>query len=750
MITIFIQVKGIVQGVGFRPFVYNLALKHNIKGWVNNDDRGVNIILYSSKKNCQDFIDELQKNPPKLSQIEEIQIEEIDFCEDFKSFEIKESQTNNNKSTIISSDIAICEDCKADIDDIDNFRYFYPLTNCINCGPRYSIIKTIPYDRCNTSMDKFELCEKCQEEYKNPLNRRYHAQPICCSQCGPKVVLYNNQNQALKSNIDAIKQTVELIKEGYIVAIKGMGGFHIVCDSLNDATIKELRIRKNRPSKPFAVLFQDLESIKNQTILNEKELEVINSKEKPIVLLKKSKNYNLSSLIAPNIDILGCFISYTPLHHLLFKYLNNPLIATSANLKDEPIIISKDEILEKLSLIVDFVLDFDRDIINGCDDSIVQVIKNDVFVLRNARGYAPSFLRLNESRATNILSFGANQKSTISLSFEKNIFLSPYIGDLNSIESIKYFSKTIKTFERFYDFKPNILICDKHPNYESTKYAKELEKENPNIKLIQIQHHYAHILSVMAEHNLDEEVLGFAFDGTGFGDDGNIWGGEVFIASRNEYKRVHHLNYFKLLGGEMAIKEPKRVALSLLFDNFGLEEILNLDISTIKAFTIQEIKNLYLMHQKDLNAPKTSSIGRLFDAVSSLANILHNQSYEGETGLLMESFYDKNIEDSYGYILKEDIIDISLMIKEIVKDGENRVLISSKFINTIVNMIWDISTKYPKFPVAISGGVFQNRVLMEKLIEKFKRENKTIYFNKKIPSNDSGISVGQNYIREKN
>ena len=744
MINKKIKITGIVQGVGFRPFVYNLALKYDIKGWVNNDEKGVNILLSSSEENIQNFINELKSNPPILAKINSINIEKITEIKEYKTFEIIQSESSKNKSTIISADIAICDDCLNDINDMSNFRYNYSLTNCTNCGPRYSIIKTVPYDRINTSMFSFELCEKCKNEYENPTNRRYHAQPIACEKCGPNVVLYSNKNEVLSSDINAIKEIAQKINEGSIVAIKGMGGFHLICDANNDKTIEDLRTRKSRLNKPFAVMFKDINSIKSYVELTPKEEEFLSSKEKPIVLVKKKKEFNLSQLLAPNINHLGSFIAYTPLHHLLFRYLNNPIVATSANLKGEPIIISKDEIIEKLSDVVDFILDFNRDILNASDDSVIQIVDNDITKIRNARGYSPTAFSFENKSKKKILSLGANQKSTISLYFENNLILSPYIGDLNSLKSMEYFERTIETFKRFYDFEPEVLVCDKHPNYESTKFALKLKQTNPNLELVQIQHHYAHVLSVMAEYKLNKDVLAFIFDGTGYGDDGNIWGGEVFVASKTEYKRVNHFKYFKLLGGEKAVLEPKRVALSLLFDSFSLEEVLNLEIPCVKAFKESEIKMLHTMWQKGLNSPLTSSVGRLFDAVASFANILHIQSYEGETGLQIEENYDKTITQSYAYEIIEGKIELSSMIKQMILEKDKKQ-ICSKFINTIGQIILDISNLYKDLPIVLGGGVFQNRTLLELLVNKFKEQNREFYYNKNIPLNDGGISVGQIY-----
>ncbi len=738
MLTYKIRIKGIVQGVGFRPFVFNLASKYSINGWVNNDEKGVNILAFSSKENIENFIKELKENSPPLSKIDSIEIEELKSTKIYTKFEIKKSETSNNKSTIISPDMAICQDCIDDINDESNFRANYALTNCTNCGPRYSIIKTVPYDRCNTSMAEFILCEACKKEYEDPTNRRYHAQPVACEKCGPQVKLYDKNNKKISSSLEAIKEVATLINSGKIVAIKGLGGFHLVCDATNEEVVNTLRQRKNRPAKPCAVMFKTMEQIKENTSLTKKEGELLNSKEKPIVLVKKAVS-TLAKSLAPNIDRLGCFLPYTPLHHLLFKFLHNPIVATSANLKDEPIIRFKDEVLEKLGNVVDFVLDFNRDIVNACDDSVVQVVNDEISKLRNARGYAPTSLKLEKKVSKKILALGANQKSTIALAFEDNLILSPHIGDLNSIESMEYFTRTIETFKNFYDFEPDVIVCDKHPNYESTKWAKSLNKE-----LVFVQHHYAHILSTMAEYKLKEKVLGFAFDGTGYGDDGNIWGGEVFICNNKTYERAYHLKYFKLLGGEKAVKEPRRVALSLLFDTFTLEEVLSLDTSIVKQFNEQEIKMFHMVWQKGLNTPLTSSMGRLFDAIASLADLVHFQSFEGETGLAIEQNYDETIVESFDFEIIEKQIDLSLMIKQIVQENDIKV-ICSKFLNTIVKIILTISKNHENLPLLFSGGVFQNKSLLEQLSKALNRKQIKYYYSKEIPLNDGGISVGQIY-----
>ncbi len=737
MKTLQIGIKGTVQGVGFRPFIYNLAVKYSLKGWVNNSDTGVNICIEGDELAIESFLDDITEFAPPLSKIDEINTLERDF-EGFETFEIVKSETSSNKTTIISPDIAICDDCIKDIKDVNNFRFEYPFTNCTNCGPRYSIIETVPYDRVNTSMEKFSLCKDCKKEYEDPSNRRYHAQPLCCSKCGPKVQLFDMKNNKISQDNEAIKDIARFINEGKIVAIKGLGGFHIVCDATNDLVVETLRDRKIRPAKPFAIMFKSLKQIKKYLTITQKEEEIISSKEKPITIVK-SNSMGLSKYIAPNLDRVGCFIAYTPLHLILFKYLDIPIIATSANLSGEPIIRFKDEIIIKLNKVVDYVLDFNRDIINACDDSVVQVVNNDLQILRNARGYTPVSFKLPKKIDKKILALGANQKSTISIAFEDVIITSPHIADLDSITSMEYFERTIETFKRFYDFEPDLIVCDKHNAYESTKWALK-----QNCKVVQIQHHYAHLLATMCEYNLDEKVLAFCFDGTGLGDDGNIWGGEVFMSSKKNFKRIFNFKYFKLLGGEKSIKEPKRVALSLLFENFSLDEIKNLNLPLLKKIKYSELILYHKMWENSLNSPETSSLGRIFDAIASFANLVHEQSFEGETGLKIEMFYDESIKESYSYEIINSQIDISSCIKEIVIDKDAKI-ICSKFLNMLVDIIINISKNHRTFPVVLTGGVFQNKTLLELVVKQLDKNYIKYFYSKKVPLNDAGISVGQIY-----
>jgi hydrogenase maturation protein HypF len=726
MIRYLYNITGTVQGVGFRPFIYKLAHSLNLTGFVFNDSSGVTIELQGEIKSIDEFDILLQTELPPLATINNLTKNKIEpvVSDEFK---IIKTQNNRSKTTFVSTDVKVCDDCLKDIKKEGKY-YNYFATNCTNCGPRYSIIKTVPYDRINTSMQEFTMCESCKEEYTNPLNRRYHAQPISCNNCGPKLSLSSIDNKLISFD-NIYKHTAKLIKDGKILAIKGIGGFHIVCDATNDKAIQKLREYKHRPSKPFAIMCKDINQIEEIVHMNEKEKVVLNSLEAPIVVCDKndSESYKISSFVAPNINKIGCFLAYTPLHHLLFEYLKNPIVATSANLGGEPILTSKESIQQKLPFI-DFIVDYNREIINAVDDSVVQVINNNIQLLRAGRGYTPTVIKLDKKIDKKILAVGANAKNSIALAFDDTIIISPYIGDLDSIISFEYFERTITTFQNFYDFMPDIIVCDKHPNYETTKWAKK-----QNIKLIEVQHHLAHIYATKAEYLLGKkEYVGFSFDGTGYGDDGKLWGGEVFVND----KRTYHFKTIKLLGGEKAIKEPRRVALSMLFDKYSLDEVLNLECSTVKAFTQTEIKMLYNSYSKNINAPETSSIGRIFDAIASFSDLLHLQSYEGEAGLYCENNYDPTLQNIFSYEIINGVIKINydFFIDDLV----------SVFINTLVDIIVNISLEEQK-EVLLSGGVFQNKTLLLLVIEKLKKLNIQYYFQNKTSINDGGIALGQSY-----
>ncbi|WP_415398513.1 carbamoyltransferase HypF [Sulfurimonas sp. CS5] len=713
------KIFGQVQGVGFRPFVYKIANELNLNGFVKNSEKGVDLELEGEILQIEEFMKILNSDRlPPLANIDKIQQIEIKplYREQFEIIHSTLSVNNGSKVALVIPDTAICEECLFDTDSPYKLKYYnYFATTCTNCGPRYSIIQTVPYDRENTSMSKFKMCASCEEEYTDPLNRRYHAQPISCNDCGPTLT-------------DTIEKTAEFIKNGKIVAMKGLGGFHIVCDATNDEVIERLRVHKNRPTKPLAIMCKDLEQVKQLASASKKEQELLKSKEAPIVILKKSidAQMKLSDKVAPNIDRIGCFLPYTALHHLLFKHLENPIVATSANLGSEPIIIKAQDIKEKLPF-VDFVLDFDRDIVNGVDDSLVQVVNGNPQMLRLSRGYAPKVIKLPFKSEKKILAVGANAKNAIAFVIEDNIILSPHIGDLGSLKAFEFFERTIETFKRFYDFEPDVIVHDMHPSYETTKWAKKQDKE-----LVEVQHHLAHIYACKAEFGLSGDYLGFSFDGTGYGSDGKLWGGEIFVGETRKYS----FKQLKLLGGEKAIKEPRRVALSMLFDNYSLDEVLSIDLDLVRSFKASEIKILHQSHTKNLNAPLSSSVGRLFDAMASFSNLLQFQSYEGEAGLICEQNYNPDVTKTFEYKIVDGIIDIEF-------DFFDKELVT-RFITTLAQIVLDIS-KQEKMEVILSGGVFQNKTLLELVASGLEKEKIKHYYQQETAINDGGIALGQAY-----
>ena len=751
-----IEVGGIVQGVGFRPFVYQQALLHSLSGYVLNNGAGVVIEVQGEVSNISKFLLQLENSAPSLSRVDTLESTEVS-TQNSDGFSIIESN-KSGVNTMVSADISMCDDCKKEMRDPRNRRYKYPFINCTNCGPRYTIVNSLPYDRKNTSMQRFEMCDECREEYEDPLNRRFHAQPISCYNCGPKLIRSELVNDNLGHDEKLVEHFAKSIVHGKSVAIKGVGGFHIVCDATNEEALKELRLHKRRPTKPLAVMFKNITAIKKVCILSKEEERLILSKERPIVLVSKKKITTLAESVAPNIDKIGVFLAYTPLHELLLGELNRPIVATSANLSDEPIIRDEAELFDKLPLVVQSALSNEREILNACDDSVMMSVEGQDIMLRLSRGFAPKSLYTSKTKTKKILALGANQKSTITLAFDKHLIISPHIGDLNSLEAFEYFLRTLDTFKRFYDFEPDVIVCDKHPKYETTKWAKTYVAQNPNIELLEVQHHYAHALACMAEYNLEGEALAFCFDGTGYGEEklngearegalghGTLWGGEVLVVTPESYKRKYHLQNFSLLGGEKAVREPRRIALGLLFECYGLKEILEMSSELVNSFSKEEINTYYLMYQKNINSPKSSSMGRLFDGVYALSGNLKALAYEGESGLIMETLSHKQrSRATYKYSIDDDVIEFKDMIEEIVNE-KNTKLISSKFLNTLTKMIVEISKKHSDLPIILSGGVFQNATLLAKVIRAFKANNITYYIQSQTPINDGGISLGQAY-----
>ena len=753
-----IQITGTVQGVGFRPFVYNLAKKYNLNGFCQNDSRGVLIEVQGEL--IDRFIEEIKTSPPPLSRIEELTSRVLVDGEAYKDFIIRESVSHEGNFTFVSPDIATCQDCLKELFDPMDRRYHYPFINCTNCGPRYSITKDIPYDRSKTTMDCFTMCEACENEYHDPANRRFHAQPNACPVCGPQLMLLNNEGFAVQTQ-DPISTVCTLLHDGKIVAVKGLGGYHIACDALNSKSVSLLRKRKYREDKPFAVMMESIETVNKFCFVNVKEETFLLSIQRPIVLLRKKSDCAIPHDIAPDNLYLGVMLPYTPLHHLIIKESGLPLVMTSGNVSDEPIAYKDTEALERLKGIADYFLVHDRDIFMRCDDSVVKVVEDNEMIIRRSRGYAPFPVRLQYSFPKPVLACGAFLKNTFCLARGNHAFLSHHIGDLENTETMNSYETAIEHYKRLFSIEPEVIAYDLHPEYLSTKYA--LAQRDDMFK-IGVQHHHAHIVSCMAENGIHDKVIGVVFDGLGYGDDGNFWGGEFFIADLSGYQRAGHLDYVPMPGGEQAIKEPWRMAISYLHHMYGN------DIHLLRLFNtpkfIQEkndtLEILIKMLSRKINSPLTSSMGRLFDGVASLLDLQHSVNYEGQAAVKLESIADEHIVEHYPFDIDVSvgarcsvpiIIQWQPVIKHIIEDMHHRIaspVISARFHNSIVEMVVQVCTMLRNSKgindVVLSGGVFQNNFLLSRLVKKLKLQGFTVYSHKKVPCNDGGLSLGQAVI----
>lgn len=754
-----IQLEGIVQGVGFRPFIHRLSQRSGLAGFTANTSYGVEIEVEGEGKIIRDFYRSLYRELPPLAKITQRRIKFI-RPKGYRDFIIKESKNTYLKNALISPDIGICNDCLKELFTSNDRRHLYPFINCTNCGARFSIIQGLPYDRPLTTMRKFKLCPSCKNEYENILDRRYHAQPNACAACGPQVELFAHNTQYTIHNtkgINAVKETIKLLKAGNIVAIKGIGGFHIACDAQNTKAVVKLRIRKKRPFKPFAIMMRDLAQIKSICHVSGLEKRILFSPERPIVLLKKKINSKATETLAPNNNYLGVMLPYAPLHYLLFseelsgQIPLTSLVATSGNIADEPIEIKNNEAVNNLSGICDYFLMHNRDIYNRLDDSIVQAVNNKPMILRRARGYCPLPFPVN-AKMKKILGTGAELKNTFCLTRNRFAFLSQYIGDLKTYNTFSFYKQGISRFLSLFAVKPKIIAYDLHPDYLSTQYAKKLKYNNKGIKLAGIQHHQAHIASVIAEHRIKENVIGVSFDGVGYGLDGKIWGGEFFFGNTRGLKRIAHLKYMPMPGADKATQEPYRMAISCLHMAFG-QELDKLKIDFVKKFKpkIYNIINLIT------NSPVfTSSAGRLFDAVSALLGICEIITYEAQAAIELQQAAEKSkTSSSYVFnLLKETgglfIIEPEGVIRGIVSDLERRIAkeeIARKFHNGLIGIAGATCRIIRRMnrinTVALSGGVFQNKLLLEGLTLYLKKSGFKVYYNELLPINDGAISLGQ-------
>ncbi len=733
-----IKVYGVVQGVGFRPFVYRLAKRYGLKGWVLNTSSSVEIEVEGEEKNVEKFITDLQSKFPPIARIEKIEVEDS-LLNNYQDFLIKESKEDLGYQ-LISPDIAVCKDCLRELFDPKDRRYRYPFINCTNCGPRFTIIKDIPYDRKNTTMAKFKMCQDCEVEYNDPLDRRFHAQPNACPVCGPKLWIEGIESE------DPIKETIKLLKEGAIVAIKGLGGFHLACSATNSIAVKLLRERKRRRYKPFAVMMKDIDTVKRYCYVSQEEENLLDSPQSPIVLLRIKNLGDISEEVAPNNNYLGVMLPYTPLHHILLREADIPLVMTSGNLSEEPICQDNEEALDRLRGIADYFLLNDRDIYSRYDDSVVFALKDKLQIIRRARGYAPSPIKL-PFKVRQTLACGGELKNTFCLTKDNYGFISQHIGDLENIETLEHFINTVGLYKRLFRIEPEVIACDMHPDYLSTRYALQFEGTLP---VVMVQHHYAHIVSCMAENGITEPVIGIAFDGSGYGLDGNIWGGEVLISDYDSFIRKAHLEYLPMPGGELAIRKPYRLAIGYLYATFGtVPKLLSLD-----RISEEEIKIIKEQIEKRINTPFTSSMGRLFDAVSSILGVCNEATYEGQPAIELEmAIKDNNSEECYTWEIEKDndtfIVKVKPLFEGLLDDIGNvpNSHISIKFHNTIARIIVNLSTLIREETkintVVLSGGCFQNRVLLEKSLELLEGEKFKIHIHSNIPCNDGGISLGQ-------
>lgn len=738
-----IVIEGIVQGVGFRPFIYNLANSFDLKGFVNNNSEGVHIDIEGDEETINKFLSRIEHNPPPLARIEKILAREASVLH-HGIFAIKESQKILDKITLISPDVAICKDCEEDINSKTNRRSGYAFTNCTNCGPRFSIIKALPYDRDKTTMNEFGMCQECAREYSDPTNRRFHAQPNACKACGPEIWAEDNKGNKLELE-DPISFAQNEIMEGKIIAVKGLGGYHLVCDGWNESAIHTLRTRKRRPFKPLAVMMKNIETIKEHCNVTELEEKFLTGIRKPIVILNQKKDYDLPQAIAPHQKTLGVMLPYTPLHSLLFSDKIEALIMTSANMKGLPIEHLDSGARKSLSGIVDYFLIHNREIYLPIDDSVIRVVEEKQTMIRRARGFVPEPFKVLNMR--DILACGPNMKNTFCISKDGFLFLSQFNGDLENLETFEHYKNNIEHFKEVFSFSPKVIAHDMHPGYLSTKYA--LDYDLPKIA---VQHHHAHLVSCMFENNLERQVIGVCFDGTGYGTDGKIWGGEFMVCDKKEFTRVGHLDYIKMPGGEKAIKEPWRMGVSYLYKALGTSKEACAGLFEQYGEAAQKLIDII---DANINCPQTSSMGRLFDAVSNIVGITDKVTYEGQAAIELEAISDIEIQEAYSYkIIKQQqdmyIIEPYKMIKEVIKDklnGVSRKIMASKFQNTIVALSVSMCTYVRKDTsineVALSGGVFQNAFLLTKICRNLEKEGFEVYTHTHLPSNDGGVAIGQ-------
>lgn len=741
-----LKITGIVQGVGFRPFVYSLATRHALTGFVLNNSGGVTIEIEGPQAELEAFASELKNNPPPLAVIETFAVKAVSPGGS-QRFEIHLSEAVSGESTPISPDIATCDACSRELADPADRRYRYPFLNCTDCGPRFTIIRDIPYDRPLTTMAGFKMCPACEREYHDPLNRRFHAQPNACPQCGPTLSFHPGG----QTGGAALEETKRALAEGKIIAVKGIGGLHLACDATNDSTLAELRRRKGRVDKPFALMVRDLELVKQYALVNEEEARLLLSRQRPVVLLR-GRDPNLPSpLVAPGNKHLGFFLPYSPLHQLLLD--DKPLVMTSGNRSDEPIARDNDEALERLGPLADGFLLHNRDIHVVCDDSVVRVFEGHELPIRRSRGYAPMPISLKKP-GPSLLATGGELKATLCLTRGDHAYMSQHIGDMENLETLGAFERAFDHLRALFRVEPERIVCDMHPGYLSTRWAREFSGAK-GLPLCQVQHHHAHIASLMAEHGLNgsEPVIGVSFDGTGYGTDGAIWGGELLLADFRSFRRLGHLKYIPLPGGDASVKRPYRMALAHLAAA-GVPCLKDLPCAV--AVPAEEKKILNRQLATGFNCVDTSSMGRLFDAAASLLGIRHTVTYEAQGAMELEAIADAACHDGYEFAVsagEEIIFDPAPVWREMIADWQRNTalsVISARFHRAVAALIvaaCGIARERTNIAqVALSGGVFQNVLLLAWAKRALEENGFNVLTHRLVPANDGGLALGQALI----
>ena len=752
-----ISVRGIVQGVGFRPFIYALAQRHGLAGLVRNDAEGVHIEAEGPPEELELFLQGIREKAPPLAVVETVSWRPLAALRE-RDFRIEESREGVRRRALISPDVATCGECVAELFDPADRRYRYPFTNCTNCGPRFTITRSVPYDRAMTTMAHFEMCLKCRREYDDPSDRRFHAQPNACPVCGPQVRLLDRFGHEVHSKPgDSILHTARILGGRAVVAIKGLGGYHLACDPFDARAVRTLRGRKARQDKPFALMARDLEQVRKLCRIGPEEEILLASPARPIVLLERLERSGIVEEVAPRQDTLGVMLAYTPLHHLLLHDAGIPLVMTSGNNSDEPIAYRDEEAFEQIGAIADYFLVHDRPIHMRTDDSVVRVDRREVYPIRRSRGYAPAPLGVAESFRQHILACGGELKNTFCVAKERHVFLSHHIGDLENYETLRSFREGIEHYCRLFDVRPELVAYDLHPEYLSTKYALELEEAG--LPTVGVQHHHAHIASCLADNERPSEqrVIGVALDGTGYGTDGAIWGGEFLEGSVAEgFARRGHLEYAPMPGGAAAIRQPWRMALAQLIALYGEEEVSNLPLAMVREAGETNVRLVARLVEHGLNTPPTSSAGRLFDAVAALVGVPGSRrtTYEGQAAVELELAANGPADRGYPFRLRPEgegwVVETSGIIAGVVEDllaGRSAGAVSSSFHRTMAEVVVagceEIRGARGASAVALSGGTFQNLLLLGQVLELLAGRGFTVYRHRRVPANDGGLSLGQ-------